>query len=92
MEEWVLDFVLKPILWCTTISATKKAAEKLFREVCEILEAKGSIAYEVPAYREYLAIALSGANVDRMLNSDCFREANLHLMKAIENHHRTEGF
>jgi hypothetical protein len=82
LEEWVLDFVLKPLLWCTTISTTKSSAQEVFSGICDLLEAKGSLAHEVPVYREYLAIALTGVKMGEMLESECFEETGIRLMQA----------
>ena len=89
MENSVLAYVLKPLPWCTTLPATKNSAQKTFLAVCDLLEASGSLAYEIPVYREYLGIALSGADISQGLDSKCFRETSIRLMK-VKNEYRTQ--
>ncbi|MEW6369073.1 MAG: toll/interleukin-1 receptor domain-containing protein [Acidobacteriota bacterium] len=92
MEEWVLDYVLRPLLWCTTLRITRKSARRTFSAVCNVLEATGSLSHEVPFYREYLKITLAGADIGHGLSSECFRDVGLRMMKASDEHRRQEAF
>ena len=54
MEEWVLDFVLIPLLWCFTLSATRARAKRVYESICDLMESKSGLKHEVPIYREAL--------------------------------------
>lgn len=86
MEEWVLDYVLKPLLYCVSHRISKKQAEKAFNGVCNVIEAVGSLSHEVPFYRNYLKIASKGADISDGLSSECFRKVRLGMLKASQEH------
>jgi hypothetical protein len=88
MEEYVLDFVLKPLLWCATFAAARDSAVKVFDSVCGLLEACCSLGYEVPVYKEYLAVVLSGADMSEGLHSECFQDVGLRMLRAQEKHNQ----
>jgi hypothetical protein len=91
MEEYVLDYVLKPLLWCARIPDATSRAQNTFDSVCQLLKTYSSLAYKVPFYREYLDITLSGADTSGGLFSECFEQTRLRLHEATAEHLEREA-
>ena len=54
-DEWVLDFVIKPLGLIYSVDAMRRDAEHAMTWSCDVLEHSEKIGGEVPYYRQYLA-------------------------------------
>ena len=59
--EWMLDYLIKPLLACMRFRSLKSPAKEVLEKVCAALEAT-PFAYEVPIYRDAIVRAEEGYN------------------------------
>lgn len=91
MEGDLLDWVLKPLLWFSTIPHTRDLASSAYRALCDLIETRGKLALEAPIYRQFLDIALSGADISEGFFSACFNDLQLKLLRAARERDRRKS-
>jgi hypothetical protein len=83
VEDEVHRFVLHPLLWSMSFESACQVATTTIRDLCDVLDSGGTWRELVPIYREYLAIALRGADVSAGVNSSCFFATQRSFFRAI---------
>jgi hypothetical protein len=54
MRKWILDFVLIPLLWCSTVANVGESASRTYLAVCDSMKHDADMSEEVHRYREAL--------------------------------------
>ncbi len=85
MEEDLFSSLLYPLLLCMRLSPLRSRASRIFRQVYQELEAQDVRRREAELYREILDIALSGADIQRGIESECFADVRVKLMHLVED-------
>jgi hypothetical protein len=83
VEDKVHRFVLHPLLWSMSFEGARQTATTAIRDLCDVLDLDGGRRELVPIYREYLDIALRGADVSAGVNSSCFFATQRSFFRAI---------
>jgi hypothetical protein len=75
--EWVLDYLILPLLACMRFRSLKRSSREVLDRVCTALEST-SFAHEVPVYREAIKRAEDGFN---FLEGSLHRDLQLRLIQ-----------
>jgi hypothetical protein len=50
MENWIMDYILIPLLLCSTMKPVQDRARGVYLRICECVASFGTLAREVPGY------------------------------------------